>query len=163
MAAGWDSPCAGDAVGSAGILCWQRWAARPTHSLVLSITRVLAAFGDFRTSCSCWYPWRRSPKPLPSPRCPLFVSFKQNQSETRVFSEGRWTHSQTCCRASDAASMDKREKGVFHMLGPSANVCAAGCKYCPLLPFGAGVERFGGAQGFELLCRGWNDTEKVLG
>lgn len=76
VAAGWDSPCAGGAVGSTGILCWQRWAARPTRSLALSITRVLAAFGDFRTSCNCWYPWRRSPKPLPSVRCALFVSFK---------------------------------------------------------------------------------------
>lgn len=99
VAAGWDSSCAGGAVGSTGILCWQRWAARPTHSLALSITRVLAAFGDFRTSCGSWYPWRRSPKPLSSPRHPLFVSFKQKRGETRVFSEGRWTHSQICCRA----------------------------------------------------------------
>lgn len=39
------------------------------------------------------YPWRKSPKPLPPPQCPLLVSFKQNHGETSVFSEGEWTHS----------------------------------------------------------------------
>lgn len=90
-------------------------------------------------------------------------------SETRVFSEGRWTHSRICCRASDAASMGKRETWVFHVLGQSANVCAAGCRYFPCccleqeqkdLEVPKALSSSAEAGMTQRRC--WDDTEQVL-
>lgn len=54
-----------------------------TCSFLPPITSALAAFGDFRTSCSRCYPWTRSPKPLLSPQCPLLSPFSPS-NKTRV-------------------------------------------------------------------------------
>ena len=52
-----------------------RWTHSLTCSFLSPITSAIAAFGDFRTTCSRWYPWRRFPKLLPSPWCLLLGPF----------------------------------------------------------------------------------------
>lgn len=61
---------------------WAELTASP-GSFLAPTTSALAAFADFRTSCSRWYPWRGSPKPLPSPLC-LLLGSSSPSNKTRA-------------------------------------------------------------------------------